>query len=175
MQQGLQLFLIRNSAQANEETRIFGRFAPAWACDRWGRFNIAIASTATVALLAFSMWIPTGNSAARSGFAALYGVVSGATLSIIPTLAAQVCPDVKKLGAYTGITFLVMSPGFLFALPIGGALSDGSGSVSMKLFCGCAMCVGSIFLGISRSFHLRAKAEVLKPGEELPSFRVALA
>src|SRR5436190_13966840 len=123
MRQGLRSLAILRNYEANERSRrIFGRFAPAWPSDRVGCFNVTIASTFISALLVFAMWIPASSGAMRNGFAALYGFFSGALLSMVPTLAAQVCPDIEMIGAYVGVTFLVTSPGFLITLPIGGAL-----------------------------------------------------
>jgi len=106
---------------------------------------------------------------------------SGAILSIVAYLAAQLCPDMKKLGAYMGTTFLAMSPGILITLPISGALVVDTNSamspyLPMKLFCGFAICVGGAFFIISRAFHIRARRAGRPESDvEIPHVRIILS
>ncbi|KAK3941043.1 hypothetical protein QBC46DRAFT_341005 [Diplogelasinospora grovesii] len=45
------------------------------------------------------------NDIVRRGFATLYGIFSGALPAIATALAAQACPRIKKVGAYTRANF----------------------------------------------------------------------
>ncbi|CAK7237047.1 hypothetical protein SBRCBS47491_009844 [Sporothrix bragantina] len=144
-------------------TGIVGRILPAWLCDRVGRFNVVILCTVAAALLVCGLWLPATGDTARYTFAALYGVPSAALLSLLPTLASQVVPDVGRLGAHTGAVFLFMSPGFLFTLPIGGSLLGDTESAAqmrsapMKIFCGLAMAVGGAGFVVARALYVRAR------------------
>jgi hypothetical protein len=136
---------------------------------------VTIAGILMATILVLALWVPAESDAARNVFAALYGVSSAALLSIVPNLAAHVCTDVKRVGSYTGLTCLAMSPGLLITLPAGGALvgdrhPDSSPYLSMKLFCGFAMGVGGLFFVIARGLHVRANTHSL--AGELPRIDV---
>jgi MFS family permease len=137
-----------------------------------------IMSTFAAALLVFATWVPARDGTLYWCFAAFYGIFSGALLSVIVTLATQVCPDVEKLGAYMGAALLAMSPGLLITLPIGGALARTNLAVPyqpVKVFCGLSLCMaGALFL-MARKSHLRGRrAGISTLGEELPHFNVRI-
>lgn len=137
---------------------VLGRIIPGWLGDRYGRFNLMIIFTYLSTILVLALWIPASNDNARIAFAALYGFSSGTFVSMIPTLIAQVCSDVKRIGAYMGATYLVLSAAILMAQPIGGALVGNShkkGYTHFKIFCGVTMFVGGCaFVVARRSYGL---------------------
>ncbi|RDL42466.1 uncharacterized protein BP5553_02445 [Venustampulla echinocandica] len=139
-----------SSSRANSLLVIFcaattiGRIVPGWAGDRFGIFNVTIAFTYLSTLLVFVLWIPAKSDPSRMAFAGLYGF-SSALVSAIPTLAAQVCSNIDKLGAYMGAIYIVLSPAILMGQPIVGALLGASGSgnyLYLKIFAGLMMFIG---------------------------------
>jgi len=127
-----------------------GRIVPGWAGDRWGRFNVTIAFTYLSTILVLALWIPANNDATRIAFAALYGFSSGTFVAMVPTLIAQVCSNITRLGAYMGATYLILCPAILFSQPIGGALVD-IDYVYMKVFCGIVMFIGGTGFIVARA------------------------
>lgn len=127
-----------------------GRVMPGWLGDRYGRFNTTIAFSLFSVVLVLCVWIAAPTRAGRIVFAALYGPGSGTFVSMVPTLVAQVCPDMSKLGLYLGAVYLIIAPSVLIAQPIGGVLvnaGDGSGRdpyVWLKVFCALGMTAGVV-------------------------------
>lgn len=96
-------------------------------------------------VLVLALWIPAHSNAPKIVFAALYGFSSGTFVAMVPTLIAQVCSDVSRLGEYMGTTYLFISPAPLVSQPIAGALlrADGGDYLPLKLFCGLALFLGA--------------------------------
>ncbi|KAF2004769.1 monocarboxylate permease-like protein [Amniculicola lignicola CBS 123094] len=136
-------------------TSIFGRIVPGWLGDRYGRFNIMILTTFLSVALVLGLWIPAENNLLNILFAAFFGASSGTFVAMVPALVAQVCPDIKKIGVYTGVTYMVICPAVLASQPLAGALisaNDGDYTY-LQVFCGLAMFVGGIFFVVARAAH----------------------
>ncbi|KAF2258969.1 MFS general substrate transporter, partial [Lojkania enalia] len=138
-------------------TSVLGRIVPGWAGDRLGRFNVTIAFTFLSSLVTLAIWIPASNDATRVAFAALYGFSSGTFVSMVPTLIAQVCPDITRLGIYMGAVYLVISPAIIITQPVGGALAGlGYNNMTwMKAFGGLVMFLGGFMFVVARQAYLR--------------------
>jgi len=132
---------------------------PGWLGDRYGRFNTSIAFTLLSIILVFGAWIAAPWSSGRIVFAALYGFSSGTFVSMVPTLIAQVCLDMRELGSYIGAVYLIIAPSVLITQPIAGVLADaGHGYerdpfVWLKVFCGLATTVGAIGFVFTRAAY----------------------
>lgn len=76
---------------------------------------------------------------------------------MIPTLIAQICPDITKLGIYMGAVYLVMSPSIIISQPIGGTLSSiGKENMTwMKVFCALIMGAGGFMFIVARSAYIK--------------------
>ncbi|KAF2994039.1 hypothetical protein E8E13_000394 [Curvularia kusanoi] len=137
-------------------TSILGRIVPGWAGDRLGRFNVTITLTFLSSLFVLAVWGPASNDSIRVAFSALYGFTSGAFVSMVPTLIAQVCPDPKKLGTYMGAVYLIISPSVIISQPLGGALSSiGRGNmIWMKVFCALILAIGGLMVVVARSVYI---------------------
>ncbi|KAI1772658.1 MFS general substrate transporter [Hypoxylon cercidicola] len=145
-------------------TSTVGRVMPGWLGDRYGRFNVTIAFTFFSVFLVLAVWIAAPWRAGRIAFAALYGFGSGTFVSMVPTLIAQVCPDMSKLGLYLGAVYLVIAPSVLIAQPVAGVLAevgDRNGRdpyVWLKVFCALAMLVGIVgFIAARASYQGHAR------------------
>lgn len=123
---------------------VLGRILPAWAGDKYGRFNVMIIITYLSAIFAFAVWIPARTNSVIIVFAALYGFSSGAFVAMIPAVVAQLSP-ITELGLRLGTNSLAVSVAVLLGNPIGGALisaADG-GFVGLQTFAGASMFVGA--------------------------------
>ncbi len=141
-------------------TGIPGRVLMPWLGDGYGRFNVTIMCIFVSAVLVVAVWLPATGEVGRDVFAALYGFFAGTLVAITATLAAQICPDVRQIGAYMGGVYLVLSPALLVTLPIGGALGTTGGLVPtpywpMKLFGGAVLAVAVVLFIVARNAHLR--------------------
>ncbi|XXH04084.1 2-oxoglutarate-dependent dioxygenase asL3 [Hypoxylon texense] len=151
-------------------TSTVGRVMPGWLGDRYGRFNTTIAFTFFSVFLVLAVWIAAPWRAGRVAFAALYGFGSGTFVSMVPTLIAQVCPDMSKLGLYLGAVYLVIAPSVLIAQPVAGVLAavgDSTGRdpyVWLKVFCVLAMLVGVIGFMAARAAHQGNPLNLVKRG-----------
>jgi MFS family permease len=132
---------------------IFGRIVPGYLGDRIGRFNVMVVTTLMSAVFVLALWLPSpqGSNAATVAFAIVFGVSSGTFVGMTPALVQTLSP-VDEIGARMGATFALMSGAVLTGNPIAGALvqRDGGGYAYLKVFCGCAMAVGSGLLFAAR-------------------------
>jgi len=123
---------------------IFGRIIPGYIGDKVGRFNMMVLITYASGILVFALWIPGTGSVPTIFFAALYGFTTGAFVSLIPALTAQIS-DIREIGVRNGAMFAVVSVAALTGNPIGGALVskyDG-GYLGLQIFAGTTIVAGS--------------------------------
>lgn len=132
---------------------IFGRIVPGYLGDKIGRFNVMVVTTMFSAIFVLALWLPSpqGSNAETLAFAIAFGVSSGTFVGMTPALVQTLSP-VDEIGARMGATFALMSGAVLTGNPIAGALvqRDGGGFTYLKVFCGCAMVVGSGLLLAAR-------------------------
>ncbi|CAK7204205.1 hypothetical protein SEUCBS139899_006959 [Sporothrix eucalyptigena] len=122
---------------------LFGRLLSGWASDRIGKYNAFVMSCYAAGIVVLALWIPGTSKSATIAFAALFGFFSGAYISLIASLVAQVSPH-KEMGYRTGMVFLVASIPGLVTSPIAGAiLANGDNWVGVKVFAGVLLLVGS--------------------------------
>ncbi|KAI1214337.1 MFS general substrate transporter [Annulohypoxylon truncatum] len=151
-------------------TSTVGRVMPGWLGDRYGRFNTTIAFTFFSIVLVLCVWIAAPFKAGRIVFAALYGFGSGTFVSMVPTLIAQVCPDMSKLGLYLGAVYLVIAPSVLIAQPVAGLLADAGDRngrdpyVWLKVFCALGMIVGIVGFIAARAAYQGHARKLWKSG-----------
>jgi MFS family permease len=73
----------------------------------------------------------------------LFGIFSGAYISLMAALVAQISP-LEEVGYRNGLTFLFSSVGGLTTSPIAGAILEGpSGWAGLKIFAGVFMLAGT--------------------------------
>ncbi|KAI9670071.1 MAG: hypothetical protein M1829_004798 [Trizodia sp. TS-e1964] len=132
-------------------TSILGRLVPAYLADKYGRFNVMIIMTFFTSSVVLALWLPASSNAALIVFAALYGVGSGAFVSMQPALVAQIS-DIRMIGVRNGTLFAIISLAALAGSPIGGqlVLLDGGGFRSLQIFCGVVMMAGSFGFVLAR-------------------------
>ncbi|KAI9803556.1 MAG: hypothetical protein M1825_001899 [Sarcosagium campestre] len=100
----------------------FGRWAPGWLADRFGRFNLMIATVALCLVSTFGLWLPAGDSVALLVvYAVVFGFASGSNISLTPPCVGQLCKTVEY-GRYYATLYTLVSFGTLTGLPIAGAL-----------------------------------------------------
>ncbi|KAI2785613.1 Fujikurins efflux protein [Penicillium oxalicum] len=148
MSEHLSLYLIPILNAAS----IFGRTLPGYLADRIGRYNIMIFFSYLSAILVLALWLPSRSNVPAIIFSALYGFSSGAFVSIVPALIAQIS-DLREVGVRNGTCFSIISFAALTGTPIGGALVPDvlTGSYTkLQVFCGVVMMAGSTLFVVAR-------------------------
>ena len=130
---------------------VFGRILPGYAADKLGRYNIQVLMCGLCAVIDLALWLPARGNAPIIVFSALYGFASGAFVSLLPAIIAQIS-DVRQIGTRTGSMFAVVSLAALIGNPIGGALlnDDGGAYLDAQVFTGVTIAVGTAFFLISK-------------------------
>lgn len=142
----------------------FGRTIPGHIADKIGRFNVTIVMCMFSATCVLAVWIPATTSSNVLAFAALYGFGSGAYISIMPTLVAEVTKDMSKLGVRNGTMFAIISISTLIGSPIAGALiKAGKGQFwGLQVFTGLALAMSSLLIVLTRAslvgWNIKVKA-----------------
>ncbi|KAI0655464.1 MFS general substrate transporter [Cubamyces menziesii] len=130
---------------------IFGRIAPPFLADSFGRFNIVIPSTFLMGLLALVFWSFAKSLIAILLFAIVYGCFSGAFLAMQIPCIAQIS-KIEEVGTRIGILYSIASFGVLAGGPAAGAVLkvDRGGYAGMIVLCGILNILGSLFLLLAR-------------------------
>ncbi|KAL1705753.1 major facilitator superfamily domain-containing protein [Schizophyllum commune] len=140
-----------------------GRLLPAYLADRAGNFNLLAPAAALcgVACLVVAGSVidtmPIASGACTPSlayimtFAAIYGFLSGAFISVVTPCVAQISPA-GRVGARVGMLYSAISVPSLLAGPIAGALlHQANGSYTgMMLYAGLTILCGSILIVCAR-------------------------
>ncbi|KAL0766877.1 hypothetical protein CaCOL14_010448 [Colletotrichum acutatum] len=129
---------------------LFGRMFSGIMGDKIGKYNIFVVVCYLTSIWMLALWIPANTDGALIAFAILFGFCSGAYVSLIAPLIAQISP-LHEIGFRTGITFFTNSIGGLTTNPINGAILAGSGGwVGIKVFSGVFCIAGTTFILAAR-------------------------
>lgn len=123
---------------------VLGRTLPGWVADKVGRYNTMVFVSFLSTVFVLALWLPAKGNVPYILFAAFFGFSSGAFVSLIPALIAQIS-DVRQIGVRSGSMFAAISVAALVGNPIGGALvSHENGQyLHLQIFCGVTMFAGS--------------------------------
>jgi MFS transporter, MCT family, aspergillic acid transporter len=132
---------------------MFGRLLSGFGADKIGKFNAFIISCYLTGLAILALWIPGNSQAAILAFAVLFGFFSGAYISLIGALTAQISTR-TEIGFRTGLVFLVASLPALTTGPIAGAIFEHTGDwTNLKIFAGVLCIAGTtVILGTRLSY-----------------------
>lgn len=125
---------------------LFGRMFSGIMADKIGRYNIFIIVANLSGIWALALWIPANNTGGLLSFSILFGFCSGAYVSLVAALVAQISP-LSEMGFRTGLVFLTSSIGGLTTNPINGAILDlPTGWLGVKIFSGVFCLAGTAFI-----------------------------
>ena len=127
----------------------FGRWAPGFMADRFGRFNTMIATVALCFISVFGLWLSCDPASGKGGlaqliiFALLFGFASGSNISLTPVCVGQLC-GTEVFGRWYAGLYTVVSFGCLTGIPIAGQLiaSDGEHYTGLIIFVGACYGLG---------------------------------
>ena len=119
--------------------------------DKVGHFNVMIVMGALTTILILGLWLPSDGNAPIIVFAALFGVSSGAGISLTPALCARLSP-IQDIGVRTGTVFTISAFAGLTGSPIGGAIiSHSGGSFDNAIaFGGITCAIGTVLFVATR-------------------------
>lgn len=130
---------------------LFGRIIPGWVADRVGRYNTQLAMQCFSGVIVLALWLPARANAPLIVFASLYGFGSGAFVSLLPAIIAQIS-DIEEIGVRVGTEFAVLSIAALVGNPIGGAfITHGDGAFrDLQIWCGALLLVSTVLGVVAR-------------------------
>ncbi|KAI1640746.1 major facilitator superfamily domain-containing protein [Biscogniauxia mediterranea] len=147
---GMRKELAQNLVTFYNAGSLVGRLSSGILSDKAGKYNVFACACSTAGTLVLAMWIPAANDAVTVAFSVLFGVFSGAYISLLAPLVAQISPP-EEFGYRNGLTFLVSSIGGLTTSPIAGAILGGSGGwTGLKVFAGVMLLVGTVITFLAR-------------------------
>jgi MFS family permease len=131
---------------------VVGRLGPPMLAAKVGMYNVLIPCTFLTGIMAFSL-IGAKSLGPIIVIAVLYGIFTGAVVTILPTLPTQLCPDRAVVGNRMGMAFAVASWAVVSGPPIAGNLLRNHGYDAAFGFAGAAGIAGALVLMMSRGFH----------------------
>lgn len=142
--------LAQNLVAFYNAASLIGRLSSGYLSDKLGKFNVYICACYIAGILIIAMWIPANTEGVVIAFAVLFGLFSGAYISLMGALVAQISPP-EEVGYRNGLTFLFSAAGGLTTSPIGGAiLQTSAGWSGLKIFAGVMLLVGTTGTLLSR-------------------------
>lgn len=87
---------------------VIGRVAPAWLSDKIGRFNLLCPSAFLSGLSCLVFWMFGKDLIAITIFAVLFGLLSGAFISVVTPCVAQIS-DIQEIGTRIGALYTLIS------------------------------------------------------------------
>ncbi|KAJ7214513.1 hypothetical protein GGX14DRAFT_64223 [Mycena pura] len=115
--------------------------------DRWGRFNMMVATALASAILTFAS-IAARNEASVLVIGVLYGFASGNVVSLQGACVPAFMDDPTKIGVAIGQLLSVSAFAGLTGPPILGALITNYGFWAAQIFAGLMLLAGSVLIDI---------------------------
>lgn len=85
------------------------RMVSGWMADRWGRFNVMVATSILSTIVIFALWFPArGSVAFLYVFGVFFGICSSAVVLLIPACAGQIC-SADNFGKVYGTLYFVLA------------------------------------------------------------------
>ncbi|KUL84175.1 hypothetical protein ZTR_07209 [Talaromyces verruculosus] len=123
---------------------LFGRIIPGMVADKYGRFNLCIAMTTFSGIIALC-WTTVTSVGGIVMFSLAYGFTSGGILSLQQACAAQIASP-TTIGTVVGFVMASTSFSALASTPIGGALIEKYGYLSLSIYSGVSLLLGAAVL-----------------------------
>ena len=125
----------------------FGRWAPGYVADRFGRFNTMIATVALCFVSVLCLWLTCspqdgpGSIAQLVIFALIFGFASGSNISLTPVCVGQLC-GTEVFGRWYAGMYTIVSFGCLTGIPIAGQILSSDGGSYTILIAFTGICYG---------------------------------
>jgi predicted MFS family arabinose efflux permease len=127
----------------------FGRLIPNMIADIIGPYNVFVPA-ATLSGVVTLCTIAVTSKGGVVAIAASYGFVSGAFVSVPPTIMIKITPDPSVIGTRMGMCFGIISIGMLIGPPVGGQILASAGFDGVWIYGGVLMISGGMITIASR-------------------------
>ncbi|KAL3460925.1 major facilitator superfamily domain-containing protein [Aspergillus heterothallicus] len=127
---------------------MFGRIIPGIVADKYGKFNLCILATFLSGIISLC-WTKATTVAGLVVWCTAYGFTSGAILSLQQVCAVQIATP-QTTGLTVGAIFAVASFSAMASVPISGELAGSYGFLSLSIYSGVSLIVGSCLLLLAR-------------------------
>ncbi|GAA5852290.1 hypothetical protein JCM8547_006726 [Rhodosporidiobolus lusitaniae] len=128
--------------------------------DRVGNLTTALPVTTLVGVMIFAMLGATSTGGAVA-FCVVFGVASGAWVTIMAPSFISIADNVREFGARSGLGMAFVAFACLSGSPIAGAIlrsnSSGDNYLGVCLFGGCSTLVGTGMLAFARMYQVRRR------------------
>jgi predicted MFS family arabinose efflux permease len=131
---------------------VLGRVLPNIIAVRVGMFNVIVPCTLLTSAVTLG-FLGARDYSTLVILSALYGLTSGALVSILPTIPVQLSPDRSVIGNRMGMAFSTISLGALAGTPIAGHMVRKYGFEAAFEFSGASAAVAAGLLFAARGFH----------------------
>lgn len=125
----------------------FGRWAPGYMADKFGRFNTMIGTVALCLISVLCLWLTCspesdpGGTAQLVIFVLIFGFASGSNISLTPVCVGQLC-GTEVFGRWYASLYTMVSFGCLTGIPIAGELLARGGNSYAVLIAFTGACYG---------------------------------
>ncbi|KAF8463100.1 major facilitator superfamily domain-containing protein [Kalaharituber pfeilii] len=127
---------------------IVGRIFCGWLADMIGPITTQFICTTISAIVVFS-WLSINTIGSLLTFTVIYGLLSGAILSLAPTCSARLTSNISVVGTRMGVMFCVFSFSTLAGPPITGAFAgtgEDKGQDAAKIWIGSMLLLGGMVM-----------------------------
>ncbi|KAL2127318.1 hypothetical protein VTI74DRAFT_10931 [Chaetomium olivicolor] len=141
---------------------ILGRIIPNALADRYGSLNMMLACTFSSAVLVFG-WLGIRNLGGAVVYVLLYGAFSGGVVSLTPSVIVSLAPDMGRVGARMGMSFVISGLAILVGTPIAGAILGDEEKpewVGTMLYSAFGLLVATSLYSVTRFLLYRRKGEL---------------
>ncbi|TFY54488.1 hypothetical protein EVJ58_g8837 [Rhodofomes roseus] len=114
------------------------------------RITVLVPSTVIASIFTLALWLPARTSAAITAFAAMYGLFTGAFVTLLPAYIYTISP-LEVYGARLGAMYFLVGIANLVGTPTAGAFlttMDVAGFNGLIIFTGVLLAAGSLILGV---------------------------
>jgi len=152
-----------------------GRVIPGIIADKVGPFNVFIPSALSAGILTYAL-IGIHTPAGLYIYCVLYGLMSGAVISLLGPCCGQICPDMRKIGTMFGMVTGISSWAYvipfcfvglaycrtLTGTPIAGALvtRENGGFTGALVFSGTVMILGGLCTLAASLMQMRKEKKI---------------
>jgi len=132
-----------------------GRIIPGLLADRFGPINTWLFANAASTIFIFAAWVPSNNQAGLVATAILYGISSGAWVSVLPACIPRVAGP-ENVASSLGLLYFLSWPGALSGASLGALMihpnspNSEPGYRKAGYFWGAWALLGTVFVIICR-------------------------
>ncbi|GAA94859.1 uncharacterized protein L969DRAFT_26521 [Mixia osmundae IAM 14324] len=137
----------------------FGRVLPNFTADKIGAYNMMIPSVGITGIMIFVL-LACGSPGGIVAFCILFGLFSGAFVSLMPSIFVALSRHPGEIGVRMGLAWAIVSIAALTGVPITGALLGSTEYTFWKpvVFSGTTVCFGTCLMAVSRQLRYRELA-----------------